>query len=403
MLLGSILLFWLLFNGLIIFHYRHVIINIWNEPVFRFPVLIIESDDWGPGDACQGQALENIIHILNRYHDSQGNSPTMTLGLTLAIADGEKIQASGFKQYYRKRLDAPEFENILGRIKEGQSNGVFYLQLHGMEHYWPPALMQSQESNMVIRDWLVSSNKTEDLPSHLQSRWSDGSQLPSKSIEEREINDYVREECDVFNSLFEHSPVVIVPPTFDWNSLVEKAWVSQGLKTLVTPGMKFKGRDENGRLIPTGDMIFNGMQSQTGLTYLVRDNYFEPVRGHKSEDVERDITIKSEFARPTLLEMHRFNYYKETAQASLSELDRMLSRVCNNFPQIRFMTTEYLAQIIKNRDSNYLRQELFTRTGYCVKRMLLVSGLRKWVKLSGFIIVFRLLETLLLSRKEKQI
>ena len=172
-MLVSILFFWLLINGLILFRYRQVIINIWNEPVFRFPILIIESDDWGPGDSFQSQALEDISHILKKYHDSQGNTPVMTLGLTLAIADGEKIQASNFKQYYRKTLEAPEFENILGKIKAGQSAGVFYLQLHGMEHYWPPALMQSQDNNNDIRTWIISNNKTEDLPSHLQSRRSE--------------------------------------------------------------------------------------------------------------------------------------------------------------------------------------------------------------------------------------
>ena len=332
----------------------------------------------------------------------QGRVQVADFGLVRATTGEYSALIPLLKQWYQRRV-LPEFKNILGIIKEGKSSGVFYLQLHGMEHYWPPALMQAQDSNKVVRDWLISNNKTEDLPSHLQSRWSNGSQLPSKEIEVHDIHDYVMEECDLFNTLFGYFPVVVVPPTFDWNMLVERAWLSHGIQTIITPGMKFDGRDKEGKLILVGDMIFNGQQSNTGLNYLVRDNYFEPAHGHKAEDVEQSISRKSELARPVLLEMHRFNYYEDTTQASLSELDRMISRVCEHFPQINFMTTEVLIQIINNRDSNYLIDKLTTRTGYWVKRMMLVSGLQKWIKLSGAIIVFKLLAIVFLPKSKKQI
>ncbi|MBM3747375.1 MAG: hypothetical protein FJW34_16440, partial [Acidobacteria bacterium] len=42
----------------------------WREPTLRHPVLIVESDDWGPGPTAHATALRKIAAGLERPRDS---------------------------------------------------------------------------------------------------------------------------------------------------------------------------------------------------------------------------------------------------------------------------------------------------------------------------------------------
>ena len=62
------LMLWLLVSGAMMFLYaRREIIANWHEPVLRRPVLIIESDDWGPGPASQAGVLADISRLLGMF------------------------------------------------------------------------------------------------------------------------------------------------------------------------------------------------------------------------------------------------------------------------------------------------------------------------------------------------
>jgi len=44
----------------------------WREPVLRYPVLVIESDDWGAGPLEQAQALDALHQVLQGHRDQTG-------------------------------------------------------------------------------------------------------------------------------------------------------------------------------------------------------------------------------------------------------------------------------------------------------------------------------------------
>ncbi|NWG74418.1 MAG: hypothetical protein HXY24_07395, partial [Rubrivivax sp.] len=111
----------------------------WREPVLRHPVLIVESDDWGAGPLEQAAALREIAHVLARHRDATGRTPVMSLALVLAVPDGMAIRSG--EAYRRVALDDPRFEPVRQALRAGRERGVFALQLHGLEHYWPPALL----------------------------------------------------------------------------------------------------------------------------------------------------------------------------------------------------------------------------------------------------------------------
>ena len=253
---------------------RETLLRFWREPVLRYPVIIIESDDWGPGPPSDGEALLRVAEVLRRHSDRTNRSAVMTLGMVLAVADGCRTDGDIAIGYRSAVLSDPRFAPILDAIRRGVAEGVFSLQLHGMEHYWPRSVLQAAAGRAEVCAWLTQQNipRTEDLPPELQSRWVDGSVLPSRDLPTREIATAARNEVEEFKVVFGAIPAVAVPPTFVWTEAVESAWAANGVTILVTPGTRYVGRDCNGRLVESGEDHYNGQRSPCGVTYMVRDN-----------------------------------------------------------------------------------------------------------------------------------
>src|SRR5436190_9857504 len=86
--------------ALLAFVYRKAFADAWVEPVMRASVLILESDDWGYGPLEQAQRLDRIAELLERFRDSSGAHPSMTLGVVLAGPDTDRIRADGCNTYH---------------------------------------------------------------------------------------------------------------------------------------------------------------------------------------------------------------------------------------------------------------------------------------------------------------
>ena len=332
--------------------------------MLKYPVLIIESDDWGAGPAEQAKLLPRIAAVLASRADRTGRNPVMTLGLVLGVADGVGI-GEGCGRDHSKVLDVPEYAAIVAAIKRGTEFGVFALQLHGGEHYWPPALIAAARSNPQVAAWLHGPGAlaTESLPAALQSRWIDASELPSKALRADEIRTAALTEVVRFRHIFGKQPIVAVPPTFVWNDIVEAAWAEAGVRFVVTPGQRYHARDADGMPVPDGQAIVNGDRGAAGIMYLVRDDYFEPARGHRAERGLAALVAKTRVGRPTLLETHRANFLGDemAASAAIRELERLFTFALAVFPNVQFLSTEELALCMARQDSRLVEHRLMTR------------------------------------------
>jgi hypothetical protein len=354
---------------------------LWREPLLRQPVLIIESDDWGAGPVeVQAQALNRLVDLLSRYRDRAGRHPVMTLALVLAVPDGPAIRREG--RYRRLTLEDPAFTPLRAAIERGRRAGVFALQLHGMEHYWPPAVMASRDAE--VQDWLKADTPaaTERLPAHLQSRWTDAAQLPSRPLADAAIEAAVREEVALFEKLFGERPRVAVPPTFVWDERVEAAWARAGVEVVVTPGLRSRCRNAAGLPDCDSGPIVNG-QAGPGVRYIVRDDYFEPERGHRAAQGLAALQRKWAQRRPCLLEMHRSNFIGEaaTAEQALAALGELIEQALHRYPELRFMDTATLAS--EYRSAKPAAADLATRWRAWRARVRERRGFMRCAKLAG--------------------
>lgn len=377
-----LLLLWLLANAVLVGVYRRDLQRMWREPVFRYPILVIESDDWGAGPLAQAAALREIADVLERHRDVTGRAAMFNLALVLAVPDGPAMVAGG--GYRRVCLDDALFTDVLDALREGQRRGVYALQLHGIEHYWPDALMASGDA--LVKAWLRQDAPaaTELLPPPLQSRWVDAASLPSKPHAEDAIRAAAADEVHAYARIIGVPPRVVVPPTFVWTREVESAWAEQGLECVVTPGWRYTHRDAQG--MPGGDEgpIVNGDRSGS-VTYLVRTDYFEPVRGRDAAHALRLLERVASEGRPCLLENHRDNFIKDLAARghSLAELDKLCREALVQHPGLRLLSTWELGCILRDRDPQWLIARLPDRLPFVWMRLRHAGRLWKIMVLTG--------------------
>lgn len=359
----------------------------WREPVLRYPVLVIESDDWGAGPLEQAQALDSLRQVLKGHHDQTGRHPVMTVGVILGIVDRAAMAAASPFDYIRLALDDARLAPVLTALRTGIRDGVMAPQLHGLEHYWPPALMAAAKTDEQVAAWLAGEGiaRSEDLPSHLQSRWTDAAALPSRPIPEAEINQAAAQEAEMYARIFGMAPTVAVPTTFVWNDAVERAWAAHGVACIVTPGTRHENRDGQGHPSGNGRTILNGERGQGGVLYLVRDNYFEPALGHRAEDGLAALARQTERGRPTLLETHRFNFLCAPTQseAALGELNRLLTEACARYPTLRFLATQEIAEAMARDDRELIETEIRPRLHAWLARIRTLPRFWKLARLSG--------------------
>lgn len=395
MALLSLLAAWAIGVILLTWVYRRQLMAVFREPVCAFPILIVESDDWGPGPPDHAEALSALEKILTAFRDGSGRHAVMTLGLVLSVPDTQRMAREGWAHYHSRLLSDSRFASILGSIKRGIQAGVFAPQLHGLAHYWPPALLAASAKSFDAADWLQEENaNTEALPSALQSRWTDASMLPSRALSKDAIEAAVREETRVFQDVLGQASAVAVPPTFVWDEQVELAWSRSGIECIITPGTRYESRGADGKLIGSGKKIANADHGEGGVIYLVRDVYFEPMRNHKAERALNGLARKTAAGRPCLIEMHRFNFVGKDKDLSLLELERMFRLTLERHSSLRFMSSTELAKAYKLNSSDLIEHGIVKRIKVWIVRLRELTrfwSLARGLGLAGALLAIALL------------
>jgi hypothetical protein len=366
--------------------FRRALHAAWREPVLRAPVLILETDDWGYGPLVQAARLDRIAALLARFRDPLGRHPVATLGVVLAGPDTERIRADRCRAYHRITLADARLAGVRDAMQRGVARGVFALQLHALEHYWPASLMRCATTDERVRQWLTGAEfpATETLPPPLQSRWIDATALPSKPLPDDTVSVAVADEVRTFAEVFGVSAEVVVPPTFVWTDAVESAWTRAGVRVVVTPGERNESRDAEGRVVAGGRTYFNAAPGTAAVSYVVRNGYLEPslnVMHQRTLDALRSGTRN---ARPTLIEMHRLNFLGDeaAAQNAIDEIRRLLEVAQSEFPTLRFMSTAELVRDCHAR-SALVERRLGARVHVCIRRLAGSSRLRKLAWATG--------------------
>jgi hypothetical protein len=165
---------------------------------------------------------------------------------------------------------------------------------------------------------------------------------------------------------------------------VEAAYGKAGVSVLMTPGARFTARDEAGKPLRSGVPVFNAERGQGAIMYLVRDVYFEPVLGHASERLPRELAARSALGRPAIVETHRFNFCgpraRHEAFATLADGLRLVrERVAN----VRFLSSAEVAHAIRTNDPRWLETGTLRRIATWARRALSLPEFERAARVSG--------------------
>ena len=368
-------------------------VNVSNIPGWRTKrhIVVIESDDWGSIRMSSKEAfdrmlkagmpvdrshynlydslecnddLEQMYETLSKFKDSTGRYPVITGVNVVANPDFEKIKTNNFSEYiYEPYTETckrySNHDRVYDLWKEGIEKRLMVPMFHGREHlnaqFWMRALRDKNKSTLVGFE-----NEVTGMPG------IKGEKLPDfqAAFQIDTINDLVYQKevlktgLDLFEELYGYRSRYFVPTNGPFNNTLEKDLNEHGVKYINT-GKKQKEPLGNGQY--KINTRFIGDKNQYGQIYITRNCFFEPSSSGFEKPANTDwinnclkeIEIAFRWRKPAVISSHRVNYigylHPENRERSLKQLSELLGKMLKRWPDIEFMTSPELGDLITSK------------------------------------------------------
>lgn len=368
-------------------------VNVSNIPGWKTKrhVVVIESDDWGSIRMSSKEAfdrmlkagmpvdrshynlydslecnddLEQMYETLSKFKDSTGRHPVITGVNVVANPDFEKIKTNNFSEYiYEPYTETckrySNHDRVYDLWKEGIEKRLMVPIFHGREHlnaqFWMRALRDKNKSTLVGFE-----NEVTGMPG------IKGEKLPDfqAAFQIDTINDLVYQKevlktgLDLFEELYGYRSRYFVPTNGPFNNTLEKDLNEHGVKYINT-GKKQKEPLGNGQY--KINTRFIGDKNQYGQIYITRNCFFEPSSSGFEKPANTDwinnclkeIEIAFRWRKPAVISSHRVNYigylHPENRERSLRQLSELLGKMLKRWPDIEFMTSSELGDLITSK------------------------------------------------------
>ncbi len=342
-------------------------------------IVVIESDDWGsirmPNrdvyekslnkgirvDACHyckydtlasNDDLDALYSTLRKYRDINGTHPIITANTIVANPNFSKIQSDNFENYHFE-LFTDTLESYPNHSFEmwhqGMEDQIFFPQLHGREHLnierWLNLLRSgSKEMNFAFSHnyfGISSTISTEQNPSLMAALDYDndsGKNLGSEAV---------RQGTQIFKDIFGFNSKSFIGPNYFWHRETEEVLAKN--KVVYLQG----GYIQN---LPYNKKVYHylGQKNSFKQIYLTRNVLFEPASFVKNDWVAsalKEIDEAFKLGSPAIICTHRVNFigsiFEENRSKNLRLLDLLLHEIIKRWPEIEFMNSVQLGDLIK--------------------------------------------------------
>lgn len=352
-------------------------------------ILVIESDDWGSirmpskivydiflkndvrvdkdpycrfDSLATSEDLEALFELLTHFKDKNGRNVVVTANSVMANPNFERIRESGFQHYYFEpftdtlKRHTPT-QNSFELWKQGMNAGIFKTQFHGREHLYVKKWMHKlQENHKITRESfdLGTFGLTSDVDSSIKIDYM-GTLNSGLKDDILNFNGILKEGLEMFESIIGYKSKSFIPTTYTWHPDIEENLKKCGVEYLqgmihqripVDDDQNFTYKKNN----------FLGNQSESGLYYLTRNAYFEPSQVKADFNVVGDClhAVKTAFKyrTPAIISMHRLNVIgaidETNRNKNLELLGKLLSEIIKLYPNIEFMSSDELGDLIKS-------------------------------------------------------
>ena len=349
-------------------------------------IVVIESDDWGSvympdrkslealkakgvpltthyvnNDTLESnEDMEMLFDVLRKHRDSTGRCVVMTGVNVVANPDFDKIRANGFTKYEYELFPEtakhfPGSNRIYELWQQGIRERLLVPVFHGREHLnvqrWMRLLQQGNETVRLAFEYGVST----------LSRDIQGQPLPDLraafDIDTVEDLHYLREVIssgmEAFEKLFGFRSTFFIPTNGPFNNSLEELTAELGIKYIGTGKIQLE---------PLGNKEYKkhfryiGKKNRYNQRYLTRNCFFEPNSWEQSREKDwinsclKEIEIAFRCRKPATISSHRVNYmgtlHPENRANGLKKLDSLLSEIIKRWPDVEFMTSMELGDVI---------------------------------------------------------
>lgn len=367
-----------------------LIVNASNIPGWRTKrhIVVIESDDWGSIRMSSNEAYERMLKLgmpvdknhynkfdslecnddleimfetLSKFKDSTGRYPVITGVNVVANPDFEKIKENNFTEYiYEPYTETckryANHDRVYELWKEGIEKRLMVPIFHGREHlnaqFWMRALNAKNESTLVGFENGVTGMPGINgikLPG-FQAAFD--IETPNDLIYQKEV---LKTGLNLFEELYGCKSKYFVPTNGPFNNTLEEDLNNLGVRYINT-GKKQREPLGNGQY--RVNTRFIGDRNQYNQIYITRNCFFEPSSSgyEKPSNTDwisncmKEIEIAFRWNKPAVISSHRVNYigylHPENRERSLKQLSELLSRMLKKWPDIEFMTSSELGDLI---------------------------------------------------------
>lgn len=357
-------------------------------PSLPFPLLIIESDDWGfvrvPSKQIRDEieknnpslltnpyirydGLENIadieelVNLLSGVRDCDNNPCVITANFIMGNPDYLKIEQSGFTGFFDEGFivsykNAHGSDEVFQKQKYACSERVFVPQYHGMHHVNVNRWMKS----LVQADPLTRSAFGRQMVSYHSSAVKAGDPCvdffldamnPANREELNEITRLNKEGLAQFENTWGYKSQTMIAPCYIWHKEMEPEMRGIGIGAFQGQRLQKECRLANNPNDFRRVYHYQGEQHKGGIYYFLRDSFFEPSLDPKIDWVNLAFgQVDSSLKRQgfSILCSHRLNFIGslevKNRENCLRGLLLLLKKIREKWPDIRFASTNQLYQ-----------------------------------------------------------
>ena len=351
-------------------------------------LVVIESDDWGTirmpsrevydeflrrgirvdrdaycryDNLATKHDLENLFEVLNSVKDKNGHPAVITANTLSANPIFDKIKESNFTEYYFEpftdtlRHDTA-YADAFEMWQQGMKEGVFHPQSHGREHLYVKKWLKTlRDGDPVTRTafdlgtWGLTYNVDPSIRGYYMGAFN--------SSEDADIHEFeviIDDALRMFKEIFGYDSLSFTPTTYTWSPKIEPCLVNHGVRYVqCTFQQKVPIGDDQG--VKTLYRGFQGTRTKAGLIRLFRNCFFEPSTKENYDwagDCLKRIEIAFKWGKAANISAHRVNFIGSIDSANtdrtLPEFKRLLQEIARRWPDVEFVTSDQLGEIIEN-------------------------------------------------------
>jgi hypothetical protein len=282
----------------------------------------------------------------------------------VANPDFEKIKEDKFQQYHYEPFTEtlkryPNHYNVLDLYTQGIDERLFHPVFHGREHLnvqrWLKALQSGNKSVLTTFEHQVTA-----VHIGLNNEFM-GDFQAAFDLDTPEDLSYMKtvlaEGLDLFEILWGYKSTYFVPTNGPFNNSLEPVLDSKGVKYIL--GERFQ-QESFGNGQYKKHIHYIGMRNKLNQVYLTRNAAFEPaitesgLNKNPIENCMKSIERAFRWGKPATISTHRINYIghieEDNRKINLKQLDSLLSQITTKWPDVEFMTSVELGELIKNKN-----------------------------------------------------